>query len=182
MGSPKALLEFQGETFLDRLIGMFAPYCSPIIAVLGASADVIRSGLRRAPQAMLVVNPDYAQGQLTSMQCGLRALPAGPEGVLFTLVDHPNPHPSTVERLLTFPDGRAPVLRIPRYRGKRGHPICFAPELIPEFLALPADAAARDVVNRHATDIDYVDVDDPGILQDIDDRKAYTDLLQGKQV
>jgi CTP:molybdopterin cytidylyltransferase MocA len=89
MGSPKALLEFQGETFLDRLIGLFSRRCSPVIAVLGAQQEMVRAGLRRADVALLVENPDFRLGQLTSMQCGLRAVPAEADGVLFTLVDHP---------------------------------------------------------------------------------------------
>ena len=44
------------------------------------------------------------------MQCGLRAIPESAEGVLFTLVDHPNVRPSTVEALLEPP---VPLLAIP---------------------------------------------------------------------
>ena len=119
MGSPKALLEFQGETFLDRLIGLFARRCSPVIVVLGAQRETVRAGLRRAGEALLMDNPDFRLGQFTSMQSGLRAVPADAEGVLFTLVDHPAVTPATVDALL---DCSAPApLRIPRYDGRRGH-------------------------------------------------------------
>jgi CTP:molybdopterin cytidylyltransferase MocA len=45
MGSPKALLRYRGQTFLDTLISLFAARCSPVIVVLGADADRIRRGL-----------------------------------------------------------------------------------------------------------------------------------------
>jgi molybdenum cofactor cytidylyltransferase len=178
MGSPKALLEFQGETFLDRLIGLFSRHCAPVIAVLGAHRESVRAGLRRADQALLVANPDFRLGQITSMQCGLRAVPADAGGVLFTLVDHPGVRPTTIAALLA---ANPPVaLRIPRHAGRRGHPIWFRSSLIPEFLGLPASASAREVVTRHAAEIAYLEVDDPGILADIDDPDAYRRLLAGE--
>jgi molybdenum cofactor cytidylyltransferase len=173
MGSPKALLPFRGETFLDRLIGLFAQYCSPIVTVLGHEPEAIRRGLLHPERARFVVNADYRQGQITSMQCGLRAIPAEAEGVLFTLVDHPNVQAETLDRLLEAP---RPLLAIPRYAGRRGHPLFFARELIPEFLALPADSSARDVLQKHSEGIRYVDVQDPGILDDIDDPETYRRL------
>lgn len=175
MGSPKALLEFRGETFLDRLIGLFSRHCSPVVAVLGAHGESIRAGLRRAGEALLVENPDFRLGQLSSMQCGLRALPADAGGVLFTPVDHPAVAPATLATLLGT-DTPAPLC-IPRHGGQRGHPIWFSQSLIPEFLALPVTSAARDVVALHEREIAYIDVDDPGILADVDDPDAYLRLL-----
>lgn len=180
MGSPKALLEFQGETFLDRLIGLFRQRCSPVIAVLGAQRETVRAGLRRAGEAILVENPDFRLGQLASMQCGLRAVPGQADGVLFTLVDHPAVAPATIARLVDVPvDAGFPPLRIPRFDGRRGHPIRISKSLIPEFLALPAGSSAKEVVTRHAGEIHYIDVDDPGILADVDDPAAYARLLAG---
>ena len=90
---------------------------------------------------------------------------------MFTLVDHPAVAPGTIDALLN--GAGKTLLRVPRYQGKRGHPIWISPALIPEFLALPKDGAARDVVRRHAAGTEFLDVDDPGILADIDDPEAY---------
>jgi molybdenum cofactor cytidylyltransferase len=172
MGSPKALLEYRGETFIDRLAGLFAGVCSPVIVVLGANAEPIRA--RAARPAEFVFNPDYRTGQTGSLQCGLRAVPPEAEGVLFTLVDHPAVDPATLGVLLAAP---RPLLRVPRCGGRRGHPVWFRRELIPEFLELPETGAARDVVRAHAADTEFLDVDDPGVLADIDDPAAYLELL-----
>jgi molybdenum cofactor cytidylyltransferase len=178
MGSPKALLEFQDETFLDRLIGLFSAHCSPVITVVGAQREIVIAGLRRASQTLVVQNLEFLLGQLSSMQCGLRAVPDGVDGVLFTLVDHPAVQPSTIAALLeTVPGGDKALLRIPRFGGRRGHPIWFSASLIPEFLALPPEAAARDVVTRHEPEIAYIDLDDPGIVTDVDEPSVYASLL-----
>jgi molybdenum cofactor cytidylyltransferase len=171
MGYPKALLRYKQETFLDTLIGLFAERCDSVVVVLGAKAEEIRG--RTVRPATFVVNPDYTHGMTTSLQCGLRAVPPGAETVLFTLVDHPAVLPESIDALL---DGSA-LLRVPRYKGRRGHPIRFSRSLIPEFLDLTEKGAARDVVRSHAVETEYLDLDDPGIVADIDDLEAYRGLI-----
>ena len=173
MGSPKALLDFRGETFLDRLIRCFEEQCSAVIVVLGHKPEVIRAGVRSPGTAQFVLNTEYRLGQFSSLQCGLRALPSDTEGVIFTPVDHPNFEPATVWRLIA---SRA-LIAIPEYLGRHGHPVLFLSTLVPEFLALPPDSQARTVLHRHPSDIRYIDVPDAGILDDIDDPAAYHALL-----
>jgi molybdenum cofactor cytidylyltransferase len=171
MGFPKALLRYRDETFLNRLTGLFLARCSPVIVVLGANAGRIRDSVLRP--ATFVLNADYQRGMTTSLQCGLRAVPPEAEGVLFTLVDHPAVSAETIDALLGAEKG---LLRVPRLGGRRGHPIWFSAELIPEFLAIPENGAARDVVRAHTADTNFLDLDDPGILADIDDPAAYVKL------
>ena len=179
MGSPKALLRYGDQTFLDTLTALFAQRCAPVIVVLGAHAAEIRAAATRP--ATFVLNPDYALGMTTSLQCGLRAVPPDVDGVLFTLVDHPAASPATLDALLAplnkAPINSAPLLRVPRYRAKRGHPIWFSRALISEFLALPSDGPARDVVARHVDRTEYLDLDDPGIVADIDNPEDYRTLM-----
>lgn len=172
MGFPKALLRYRDETFLDTLIGLFVERCQPVIVVLGAHAGRIREGTRRP--ATFVTNEDYQRGQTSSMQCGLRAMPPGAGSVLFTLVDHPAVSAATLDGLLAgHVHVPGPLVRVPRYQGRRGHPIRFSRELIAEFLDLAENGAARDIVRGRAAQTEFLDVDDPGILADIDDAAAY---------
>lgn len=175
MGYPKALLRFRGETFLDSLIAALGGYCCPIVVVLGARAEEIRGGLQRGGEACIVVNENYPAGQITSMQCGLRAIPADAEGVLFTLVDHPRVRPSTLAALLAKPPA---AVAAPCYGGRRGHPVFFSRELIVEFLALSSGESAKTVFERHRDETRFIDVDDPGIVQDIDEPDDYRRLVE----
>lgn len=116
MGRPKPLLELEGETFLDRLIGLLAAHCSPVLVVLGHAAEAVQAGLRRAAEARFVINADYRRGQLSSLQCGLRGLPSDADGVLFTLVDLPAVQAATIERLALAAGALArPWLVVPRW-------------------------------------------------------------------
>jgi len=173
MGSPKALLEFRGETFLDRLIRRFEEHCFPVIVVLGHEPEVIRAGVRAPGNAVFVLNPDYSRGQFSSMQCGLRAVPDYADGVIFTPVDHPNVESATVGQLIAS----SALIAVPQYLGRHGHPVLFDRKLIAEFLALAPDSQAPMVFHQHANEIRYLDVADPGILDDIDDPDAYHRLL-----
>jgi CTP:molybdopterin cytidylyltransferase MocA len=178
MGSPKALLEYRGETFIQRLVRVLSSVCAPVIVVLGYHAAEIRRNIARGPT--IAVNPAPERGQLSSLQTALAALPSDAEGFLFTPVDSPAVEIETVVRLTDEFRRRAPatLLVIPRFQGKHGHPVFAARAIADEILALPPAAQAREVIHGHIPETVYVDVNDPGILTDIDDREAYRRLSE----
>ena len=180
MGTPKALLDYRGETFLDRLIRILGAVCDPVIVTLGYHADAIRAG-SRAP-ARFVENPDPSRGQLSSLQTALAEIPADAEAFLFMPVDCPSIEPETVRHIagaLNSPEN--PLLVIPRFDGERGHPVCARRELIREFLELPPTGQAKEVVHRHRDRTRFLDLLDPGVLSDIDDPQTYRVLLENSQ-
>jgi molybdenum cofactor cytidylyltransferase len=172
MGRPKAFLPFRDGTFLSAITSILGAYCAPVIAVFGFDADRNIEMAQTLP-IQAIANPNYPLGMLTSLQTGLRALPKGIDTVLFTLVDHPAISLKTVEVILQS----SAAIAIPRFEGKRGHPVLIRRQIIEEFLAEPATSKVRDVVDRHAAAIDYLNVVDPGISDDIDDPALYQKLL-----
>jgi molybdenum cofactor cytidylyltransferase len=182
MGTPKALLAWDGETFLDRLIRLFSEVAITPIVALGHQAAQIKSGIQRGAQAAFVVNPDPERGMLSSLQCGLSAVPQTSEAVMFMPVDHPNLELSTLEKLIGhFKIARASVV-VPEFHGEHGHPVLIARPLVAELLALPATAQASDVIHRYRSETDYISVDDPAVITDIDDRAAYDELLSHRKM
>ena len=181
MGSPKALLEYRGETFVHRLVRVLSGVCDPVIVVLGYHADAIRASVDDAA-ASIAINPAPERGQLSSLQTALATLPADAEGFLFTPVDSPAVEIETIERVAAEFRRRdaETALVIPRYAGKHGHPVFAARAIADEFLALPLTAQARDVIHGHVPRTMYVDVDDPGILRDVDDPESYRRLSEAE--
>jgi len=175
MGTPKALLDYRGETFLNRLIRVLGEVSDPVIVVLGYHAEEIRATARG--DARFIVNPDPSRGQLSSLKTALAEVPDEAEGFLFMPVDSPAAEPKTVRMIVDSLRENA-LLAIPRFEGRRGHPVCARRELIAEFLALPADGQAKEVVHRHADRTCYVDTLDAGVLSDIDDAQAYRILQE----
>ncbi len=181
MGSPKALLTWEGETFLDRLARLSGAVCRPVVAVIGFDAGAIRPGIQHPERLLLVENPQPERGQLSSLQTGLTAVPAGAGGVLFTPVDQPAVRAATIERLVTAFQSRPREVSIvvPRFEGRHGHPVCVGPDVVAELLALPpATGQAREVIHRIPGRVAYLDVEDAGVVTDIDDPDAYRALLQ----
>jgi molybdenum cofactor cytidylyltransferase len=172
MGRDKALLPYAGATFLERLVRLFAAHVSPVMVVLGHNAARIAAALPPGLPVRAVTNPDYRLGQFSSLQTGLRALPPD-AAALVTLVDHPAVAESTVQSILAH--SAAPLV-IPRRGGRRGHPILLSRRLIDELLALPPDATAKQVVRAHLSEAVLLDVDDPGVLRDIDTPADYAQL------
>ncbi|MSV34934.1 MAG: nucleotidyltransferase family protein [Bryobacterales bacterium] len=180
MGSPKALLDYRGETFAGRLVRVLSGACDPVIVALGYHADAIRPVIEGV--ARMVINPAPERGQLSSLQTALAALPPDADGFAFIPVDSPAVEPATVERLreVFLKRGSATRFVIPRFQGKRGHPVFATRAIAEELLALPATARTSDVVHRYVPATVYVDVDDPGILVDIDDPAAYRQVTESQ--
>ncbi len=178
MGTPKALLDFHGETFVARLTRVFAATCDRVTVVLGNHVEEIRP---RVPlRAQVVVNPDPSRGQLSSLQTALVELPADADGFAFIPVDCPAVKEETAVALTRMFVEREPSTRfvIPRLGGKRGHPVFGDRGIADELLALPATGEAREVVHRHVLNTQYADVLDAGIFADIDTPEAYRRLLE----
>ena len=174
MGRDKALLEFRRTTFLGRIIALLAPRVEPLVVVLGHHADVIRQVIPGGPR--VVVNKNYKAGMLTSLQTGIRALPSEVEAALFTLVDHPAVAEKTVELLIGEWQKAKPLVAIPRHGGRRGHPVILRRSVLDEVLALGPESSAKDVIRSHRAETLFVDVDDPGVLYDIDLPEQYDRL------
>lgn len=171
MGRPKAFLPFRGGTFLSGIAEALGRRCSPVIAVFGFDAERL---IARAPATVTgVENPDWELGMLTSLQAGLRAVPNDCDAVLFTLVDHPAVEPGTIDALL---ESNAPIA-IPRIDRRRGHPVLIRRSVMDEFVNEPSGSKVRDVIDRHAAEIEYINVADSGIADDIDDPRLYAELL-----
>lgn len=177
MGRAKALLEYRGETFLDRQIALYGSIGARVICVLGHDAALIAGSLRRAGEALLVLNPHPEHGQLSSLQCGLRALCPGTEAFFFTPVDSPGVRRETLEMLLGSFEEAAADFWQPSVGGVRGHPVLAPARMAAALLALPPQASARDLIRSSRRRV--METDDRGAILDIDTPEDYRRLLSG---
>ncbi|HKQ87414.1 MAG TPA: nucleotidyltransferase family protein [Candidatus Acidoferrales bacterium] len=180
MGTPKALLDYHGKTFVEHLIDVTQhPRVGLLRVVLGAKADDIRARIAVNPDA-IIVNEYWQRGQLSSIQTAIRSLPEGAtEGVMLCPVDHPViSHDVVAQLIAAFESTQKPVV-IPSYKGRRGHPVIFRALLYDELLAASPDIGARQVVWAHANDIEEVPTDE-GVILNLDDPPAYQNAIAKK--
>jgi CTP:molybdopterin cytidylyltransferase MocA len=88
-------------------------------------------------------------------------------GWVIALGDMPWVQPSTVAALREALELGAEIA-VPRYHGARGNPVGFSRRYWHELIALQGDEGARSLLQRHITSITWVDVEDEGILRDVD--------------
>ncbi len=170
MGQPKALVPFQGVTFVEHLIAATRHARVGITrVVLGAGAQVIRANLKVDP-TWILVNEDWRTGQLSSIQAAIRSLPAGAtEGMLLCPVDHPLVSAHLVGQLIAAFDSGDKLIVLPKHRGRRGHPVLFRRTLYEELLAAPAEVGARQVVWDHAAEVAEVETEEEGVILNLND-------------
>ncbi len=174
MGSAKALLHYQGQTFIARICNAFlTSSVDELIVVLGARVDELRPALPSHPKLRTVVNPRYSLGQLSSLMVGISALSPESEATLVNLVDHPLIEAETMKALIDSFRAAPLSILIASYQGKRGHPVLFSSQVYGEIFAAPLDQGARVVVRKDPTRVREIALNDPGILADIDTPEDY---------
>ena len=182
MGRPKALLPYREATFLEHLLHVTRhPRIGLTRVILGAGAEEIRTMAKLDP-SVIVLNPGWEQGQLSSICAGLRSL-AGIEtdGILLCPVDHPLVTARLIGGLIARFYENEKVIVLPVYKGRRGHPVIFSSTLYGELLAAPADKGARAVVWAHAADLLEVPTDEEGIVLNINDPDMLRHAIGGNK-
>lgn len=120
----------------------------------------------RAEGIGVVVNPDAEKGMGNSLACGMRALPPA-TGFVIALADMPWIAVETINGVVRMLHSGAPIAA-PVYQGQRGHPVGFCHHFREELISLDGDHGARELLARHAKALQLFEVDDPGVLRDID--------------
>ena len=189
MGTDKALLPWPpdnsgqpsfGQTFLSATVRVLSMYTQMVIVVVGKNEGAV-APVVYASGGSLVQNPDPGRGQFSSLQVGLReVLKRGRDGAMVTLVDRPPAKPATLQHLcdafgVAAEAGKWAV--VPEYGGKHGHPVLVGREMIEAFLRAPATSTARDIEHQNLQHIQYIAVDDPFVVSNVDTPQEYTALL-----
>jgi len=180
MGSPKALVTYQGTPFLEHLLSVTRhPAIGVRRVVLGPDAEDISAKIKLAPEE-IVINKNWKKGQLSSVHAAMRTLPSGTSGLLLCLVDHPLVSARLVGHLLdAFLQTKAAVV-VPTFEGRRGHPVIFSAAVYDELLQAPLDTGARAVVWAHKNEVQEVTTAEEGCVLNLNDPVALLKVkLQG---
>jgi len=179
MGSPKALLSYQGRPFLEHLLDVARhPKIGVRRVVLGADAGPIVNEVNLAPDEV-VVNDEWEKGQLSSIQAALRSLPPNTDGILLLLIDHPLISSGLVGELIdSFYNSRKSIV-IPVYEGRRGHPVILSAALYEDLMKAPLDTGARSVVWAHAGEVQIVQTNEEGCVLNLNDPDTLQKALRG---
>jgi molybdenum cofactor cytidylyltransferase len=190
MGRPKLLLTWGGTTVLGKTVETVAEAgILDILIVTGGESDQVLAEAERLGKHLPVRsirNPDFQDGgMLSTLQAGLRSLEQShthshkvgetpkEAAALIALGDQPQMLVTTVRQVVrAFDRGRAPLV-VPSFANRRGHPWLIRSDLWISILELAAPATARDFLDRHRDEIEYVDAKTSSVLADIDTPQDY---------
>jgi molybdenum cofactor cytidylyltransferase len=184
MGRDKALLPIDGVRFIEKIVTTLkATRVGRMVVVLGHNVTELRQRISDLP-VDLVINPDYKQGQLTSLHAAIRSIEAGKdaervEGILVHLVDHPYINADLVNLMIDRFYETKKLIVVPRYQNRGGHPVIFSKALFGELLAAPLDRGAKAVVHAHRDDTLKIDTNEEGAIIDIDTPEEYRRHVKG---
>jgi len=154
----------------DDAVGVAA--CRNLVAAVPDVIAVVRPGDTALAAALagagarVVECRNAAEGMGASLACGVRASPDA-QGWIVALADMPWIRPSTIAQVAAAIRSGAP-LAAPFNAGERGHPVGFGKVCRSGLAALAADEGARAVAAAHRHAMVRIDVDDPGVLRDVD--------------
>ena len=169
MGQPKMLLPWGETTVLGQVISVLhSAGVEDIVTVTGGFREQVETVAMQFG-SRVAFNEEYAGNEmLSSVQCGLRSLKVEAEAALICLGDQPQVQEGSVRRVReTFERSRSRLV-VPSYQMRRGHPWLVARLLWEELLKMKSPQSPRDFLNSHAKEIEYVEIDSPSILQDLD--------------
>ena len=168
MGRIKPLVPIDGKPSLAHVLDRVAEadVKEPIV-VLGHGAEEIRDSIDLST-TRTVVNETPSHGMASSLRIGLRAVSEHAVGALVFHADMPFVTASTIRAIVEAAADGA-LLTAPRFQGRRGFPVYFAKTCFAELIAgLHGEIGGREYIETHKTDLILVDVEDEGILLDID--------------
>ena len=171
MGADKILLPFAGATMLETVVGKLAA------AGVVRTVAILRPDLSEAERlvrsagAEVVVNPDPDQEMIVSIRLGIERLEGSVDAFFVWPADHPAVRPSTLARLAAAASRDRAV--IPVFQGRRGHPAVVGAGLVADIARLPADGGLRQLWRSRSDAVRELAVDDPGVLENLDDPEAY---------
>lgn len=152
LGRSKQLLDLGGIPVLRHVVEAARASRSlhEVVVVLGHEAERVAGALVAAEGLRLVTNPDYAEGQSTSLRSGLRALGPDVEAAVVLLGDQPEIRPTAIDAVVeAFRSGRGPVVQV-SYSGRPSHPTLLARTVWRHLLAeVAGDEGARGVLAGH---------------------------------
>jgi molybdenum cofactor cytidylyltransferase len=174
MGQPKMLLPWGRKTVLEQVVDtLLDSEIRDIVVVAGAHYQEFKSLLTQ-PGVKVVFNPVFENGEMTcSLQKGLSFLSENASEVMVVLGDQPFLTVQTAKKLINASARSHKKIIMPSINGRRGHPWIINHILWQEIASLKSPENMRDFFNKHNDEIEYVLVEDGGILKDMDTREDY---------
>ena len=179
MGRPKPLLPWEGTTLVQyQVASLLSGGVDEVCVVTGAGGEAVELLFTDEAGVQVVPNPEYNAGKTTSVRAGVRAVDASAAAIVILAVDQPRPD-WVIRRVVDSHLSAGAPVTSPRFLGRGGHPLVFSAGLRQELLEITeANQGIREVVRRHAAEMNLVEFDSPVVRLDINTPDSYAAALR----
>ena len=152
-----------GRTLFEATLAVYQCVFDNIFIVLKPADE---TWARRHTDVQPVYAPESALGMGHSLAAGVQAA-RHLDFLFIALADMPHVRAATLTRLNDAMAGTKSIVQ-PVYRGVPGHPVGFGRSYFGELARLTGDSGARRIVDTHIDRVARIELNDAGIVQDID--------------
>lgn len=168
---PNKLLEvLEDRTAIEHTVNTFIDMDIDLYVILGYQSELVQEVLvqRFDDRIIFEYNTNFHAGLSSSVITGVKAAGRTYDYWCFCPGDKPFIQQETVNFLMDKLAKEKPLILVPRYQNKIGHPTFFSTELSPFFLAATGDTGGRQVIDTFRSETLFVDVPDEGVTLDMD--------------
>jgi molybdenum cofactor cytidylyltransferase len=178
----KLLMDVGGGPMVRRVAAtLLKSRVREVIAVLGHDSALVAAALAGLP-LRIVVNDEYASGQMSSVRVGIAAIADDPTAIVVALADQPALETTDVDFLVdAFHALPAPKILVPVYGGQRGNPIVLPGMQRQALEAGGVNFGCRNLIERHPEAVVRIEAPNPHFVQDIDTPAAYATWMQSSR-
>jgi len=174
-GQIKQLLDWKGKPFVRQVAETaLRAGLEPVVVVTGFRHAEVESQLQDLP-IQIVHNPDYAEGQSTSIKAGISKLPSNAGSAIFLLADQPQIPVEVIRALMeSHSEERQAILAPLVLEERRANPVLFDRVTFPDLMQLQGDVGGRGIFDKHR--VSYLPWHDDILLLDVDNPEDYERL------
>ena len=178
MGTQKLLLSYNDSTMIETVIdNVLKSKIDKVMVVLGADSEQVTKAIGNKP-VEVCRNAQPEKGMMSSVLCGFKALPDNANAALVYLGDQPNIPPSVTDTIIEAYNEDLYGIVIPVHDHRRGHPLLVDLKYRRDIFKLDLEKGLRSLMHLFPEDVLEVDVDEAGILLDIDTREDYSNATK----
>ena len=174
-GSAKQLALWKGRPLVQHMVQMLsACRFEQVMVIVGCNGLQVRSAL--GPDVDCVDNPNWSQGQSTSIRLGVSRLRPDIGAALFQPCDQPLLTSQTVDRFIDQHRQHPKAILVPRYGEHRGSPVLWPRKFFRDLCSLEGDTGGRSLLRRHHEHIVQLPVENTDEGLDADTPEALEHL------
>lgn len=170
----KLFLPIQDKAMIDWVIeAIDASHVDEIILV-GSESSMEQLEKWKSYRIQLVENKSYKSGMTSSIQVGVSA--ASGDGFMICLGDQPKIKTKTYNQLIESFSQKPDSIILPFHEGQKGNPVIFPSAFRDKILNHKEPEGCKEIVQFNTDLIVKVEVNDSGVLMDVDTREDHENL------